>query len=178
MRVLDGIWYGYYLDESIGDPSARAAHFPLKVTFESKGNRISGEMLDEKPITGQPLRTVYEAQRHRLNPKQRDAFEKLLHKDPKARVVATLPSTSKVAGHASGRQVFFLKHYQGVHKVEYVILGESRVVYENSRHRIEYRGELDANSDAIEGQWIIRKRGFFGRWKSPESMGRFRLDRR
>lgn len=178
MRVLDGNWHGYYLEESIGDPSARATSFPIRVTFQSKGSGFIGEMIDENPVIVRPLRAVYEAIRHRLDPKQREAFERILLNDPKARRVSTLPAKSHVVGHLHDRQVTFTKRYEGLHKIEDIVLDKATVVYQNARHCVEYRGQLDADSDAIEGQWTIYGRGFLGRRKSPEATGRFRLDRR
>lgn len=179
MGVLDGIWHGYYLEESVGDPSARATSYPIKVSFESKGTGFVGQMIDEKPVRHQLLRAVYQELRYRLTPKQREDFEAVLRIDPKAHRVSTLPANSKVIGRVAGRQVTFTKRYEGVHKVEDTVLGKSTVVYQNHRHCVEYVGELDADSDALEGQWTIYKRtGLLRRKKSPEATGRFRLDRR
>jgi hypothetical protein len=178
MRVLDGVWHGYYLEESIGNPALRANHFPIRAEFQTKGTRILGEMTDEKPITELPVRVVYEKSRHRLDAKQRGVYEEILRQDPKARAVYRLPSQSRLHGRVEGRRVSFAKEYQGIYRVDYVVLDESRTIYESSRHVVRYEGELDANTDAIEGQWTIHKQGLLGLKKTPLAIGRFRLDRR
>lgn len=178
MRVLDGVWHGYYLEESIGNPSVRASHFPIRAEFQTKGGRLMGEMTDEKPVTDLPVRVVYESMRHRLDPKQREEYEAILRRDARARAVYRLPAQSRLHGRVDGRRVAFAKEYQGVYRVEYVVLDERRTIFESTRHVVRYEGELDANTDAIEGQWSIHKQGLLGRKKAPLAMGRFRLDRR
>jgi hypothetical protein len=149
--VLTGRWSGHY--QQFGTPHPISAH------LVQQGVRLSGSMRDGETNSE---RSVFEAAMEAGLPPGADEeiIARLREQYPDVpasapvRAVTSLPAESVLEGMVQGRQVYFLKTYQGEH-FSGLRVGNRRVGRTVDRHEVHYQGKVNADGTVIEGNWWI-----------------------
>jgi hypothetical protein len=148
--ILTGRWIGHYLQQG--------KEYPITADFLEVQERLSGFMYD-----GQPERecSVWQATTDAgLPPGADEQIEaKLREMIPDApagpiRYVTHLPPNSTLHGRRTGRNVYFLKTYQGTSFGGYRV-GDHFLGYRKADHAVHYEGQLSPDGQAMEGRWWI-----------------------
>lgn len=149
--LLTGRWSGHYRQHG--------AEHPLNARLRQEGLRLSGTMTDGEPRTE---RSVFEValdaglapgQDEEIVARLREQYPDVPSNAP-IRFVTILPAESLLEGSVQGRQIAFLKTYQGEHFSGFRI-GEQRVGQTVDNHAVHYQGEVDAAGMVIRGHWWI-----------------------
>jgi len=148
---LSGTWEGFYTQHD--------QERPIAVKLAQDGTRLMGEMTDG--YTELEASISEYAMSEGLPPgADEQIVEKIreAHPDaPPGPVVAEteLPPHSLLEGEVEGKNVRFVKTYQGEQFAGFRI-GSMRVRWKVSGHQVHYHGLLSRDGNAIEGHWRIQ----------------------
>jgi hypothetical protein len=149
--LLTGRWSGHYRQHGVPHP--------ISARLRQDGLQLSGTMEDGETGTE---RSVFEAAMDAGLPpgadeeiiaRLREMYPDLPRSTP-VRAMTILPSASVLEGTVQGRQVSFLKTYQGMHFAGFRV-GNERVGRTVDRHSVHYQGELNAEGTVLTGRWWI-----------------------
>ncbi|MDB5350127.1 MAG: hypothetical protein JWN86_1374 [Planctomycetota bacterium] len=172
---LTGRWVGFYryrLHE--------LGTFPITAEVRQECDRITGEMYDQITSREELLDTLIEANRDDLSPGRRLRLEASIRRFGVGEVIVNsrLPETSDIEGKVADGLVEFTKAYRGASEVEWSVGGKQIGSETRRGHKVHYSGRLDREVGCIAGEWVIRRRGLFGRFLPPEARGGFELYRK
>jgi hypothetical protein len=164
--TLTGCWVGHYFQHN----QAR----PIAADLVHEGRRLSGRMRDGHTKSES---SVFEAASEAGLPPGEDEqiVARLRSLVPGAaggpvRYLMHLPTDSVLEGRVEAGTVYFLKTYQGSHRIGFKV-GDRLVGREIANHAVHYQGRLSPDGLEIEGLWWMAEPG--GR----RTEGRFRLRR-
>jgi hypothetical protein len=154
---ITGTWVGHYVQ--------RDHPHGISANLVQTGNTIHGSMRDRD---NENECSLYEATASAGLPPGADEqiaarLRELVPDEPRGpiRYVSYLPPDSILEGSVKGREVYFLKRYQGAHFGGYRV-GDKRVGTEIPEHQVHYLGYADAERMTIEGTWWIDPRPEIG----------------
>jgi hypothetical protein len=169
-----GSWSGHYVHDN---PLIADRSYPIHAELRQIGNRLEGEMMDEVTETVLSLHKLVEAYQDSMGKLDSLRVESMLRHNPSTIVQSILPAASVIRGRVREELVTFTKTYQGPFltrwKAAEMVLGASR----RDRHSVYYSGTIDWTTNRIEGAWLIRRPGLFGRFSSPLCTGMFSLQK-
>jgi hypothetical protein len=169
-----GSWSGQYVHDT---PSQADRSYPTHAELRQVGSRLEGEMMDEVTETVLSLHKLAEASRDSMSKLTSLRVASMLRHYPGTIVQSSLPAVSIIRGRVLEELVTFTKTYQGPAltrwKAAEMVLGASR----RDRHSVYYSGTIDWTTNRIEGAWLIRHPGLFGRFRSPMCTGMFSLQK-
>jgi hypothetical protein len=172
---MTGRWVGFYRHrfEQLGA-------FPITAELQQDGNRITGEMYDQITDRSEFLETMVEIVREEISPVRRIQLEKVIQRfgSGTVEVESRLPETSDIDGKVDGHLVTFTKAYRGSMEIHWKAHGKPLGSVTRENHKVHYAGQLDLEKGCIVGEWIIRRRGWLGRFLPPEARGGFELYRK
>ena len=148
--TLSGRWDGAY--------AQHGRSFPIQAALKHRGNKLSGSMVDMEPCHNQSLRAMLQ-ESHMSNDEIEQFVAEIRSQFPdtpegEIDYRSQLPEKSLVDGTVDGRQVSFVKRYEGYMEIEYVL---NDLALPDTVHceLIHYTGELSENCNTIAGEWTI-----------------------
>jgi hypothetical protein len=147
---ITGFWEGTY--------SQHGRSEPIAADLVQTGERLTGSMRDGATDKNYSVTEV--ATQAGLPPggdeQIVDRLRRLFPDAPatEIRYVTHLPPDSILEGWVKGREVYFLKSYEGTHYGGYQI-GDKLVGFENEAHVVHYGGHVNADGQEIDGKWWI-----------------------
>jgi hypothetical protein len=169
-----GSWSGHYVHDT---PSYADRSYPFHAELRQVGDRLEGEMMDEVTETALSLHKLAEAARDSMGKLESQRVATMLRHHPGTIVQSNLPAASSIRGRVREDLITFTKTYQGPALTRWkeaeIVLAASR----RDRHSVHYSGTIDRTTNRIEGAWLIRRPGLFGRFSSPLCTGMFSLQK-
>jgi hypothetical protein len=148
---VTGRWEGFYTQHE--------EQRPIAAQLTQQGARLTGEMVDGWTEIESSISEV--AVREGLPPGADEQIVAKIRADhpeaPLGSVFAEtqLPPHSLLEGEVEGRNVRFLKTYQGEHFAGFRI-GTMRLRWKVDGHRVQYQGIVSPDGTQIEGHWRIQ----------------------
>lgn len=175
MIDMTGRWVGFYRQrwEQLGT-------FPITAEIRQEGNRVTGEMYDQITDRSELLDTLVEAHRADIPLGKRLRLEAIIRRFGSGSIVvdSRLPETSDIEGTVGGDLVTFTKSYRGAVEFHWSVEGKEVGTVAREEHKVHYSGRLDREHMCLTGEWVIRRRGWLGRFLPPEGRGTFELYRK
>jgi hypothetical protein len=172
---MTGRWVGFYRHRA-----EQLGAFPITAEIRQTGDRLTGEMYDQITDRSELLDSIIEVHREAMSPCYRLRVERMIQQfgDGVVVVDSRLPETSDIDGKLNGGRVTFTKSYRGAMEVRWRAGGKELGSVTRNDHKVEYAGLLDREKGFVLGEWIIRRRGWLGRFLPPEGRGSFELYRK
>jgi hypothetical protein len=147
---LTGAWEGLYTQHD--------QQRPLSAQWVQQGNVLTGTMTDGCTEFAASISEI--AMREGLPPGADEQIVEQIRADhpdaPLGRVMAEtrLPAHSKIEGELEGRNLRFVKTYQGEHLAGFSF-GGIRKLQKVEGHEVYYQGKVSPAGNEIEGRWQI-----------------------
>jgi hypothetical protein len=172
--AMTGRWVGFYRHrwEQLGT-------YPIVADLSQTGDNLAGEMFDQVTNRSDYFDEFLEVIGENVSVEKRFRLQQMLTRFGKETVRnSRLPDTSDIRGKIKGSRVQFTKTYRGKYEVTWTVHGKEMGSVRRDGHQVHYCGNLDRETMCIEGAWIIRRTGLFGRFLPPKSRGSFELYRK